>query len=140
MRNHLVRRPPSRDQGPVLLDHAPSDDSPLLVRLLPDAPLDHLIPLPANLSAVVEGVSVGALLPDECVIQDFLPNLWRQHLSIVILWFCTTSRLLNLSGFDLILIIFMNSGMNMNEFLFGMNKRIDNKEFDVDYVKLFGLR
>ena len=65
MRNHLVRRQTSRDQGPVLLDHALGDDPPLLVRLLPDAPLDHLIPVPANLSAVVEGVSVGALLPDE---------------------------------------------------------------------------
>ena len=83
MRNHPVRRQTSRDQGPVLLDHGLGDDAPLLVRLHPDAPLDHHIPLPANFPAVVEGVSVGALLPDESVEQNLVPDLWRQHLLIV---------------------------------------------------------
>ena len=68
MRNHLVGRQTPRSQGPVLLNHTLGDDPPLLVRLLPDASLDHLIPVPAHLSAVVEGVSVGALLSDESVI------------------------------------------------------------------------
>ena len=70
----------SREQGPIFLDHALSDDPPLLGRLLPDAPPDHLIPVPANFSAGVEGVRVGAPLSDDGVIQDFLSDLWRQHL------------------------------------------------------------
>ena len=84
MRNHLVRRKTLR-KPPVLLDHALGDDPPLLVRLQPDAPLDHNIPFPTNLSAVVECVRVGVLLmmSDESVIQDPLPDLRRQHLSIV---------------------------------------------------------
>ena len=77
MRYHLVRRQTSRDQGPVILDHALGDDAPLLVRLLPDASLDHLIPVLANFSAVVEGDRVRAPMSDESVIQYFLPNLWR---------------------------------------------------------------
>ena len=80
MRNHLVRRQTSRDQGPVPLDHALGDDPPLLVRLLPDAPPDHLIPVPANFSAGVEGVRVGAPLSDECVKQYLVPDLGWQHL------------------------------------------------------------
>ena len=80
MRNHLVRRQTLRSQGPVLLYHTLGDDPPLLGGLLPDFPLDHLIPVPANFSAVVESVSVGAALSDEGVIQYFLPDLWRQHL------------------------------------------------------------
>ena len=83
MRNHLVRRQTSRAQEPFLLNHALCDDPPLLVRFLPDKPLYHLIPFPAHLSADVEGVSVGALLPDESVEQNLVPDLWRQHLLIV---------------------------------------------------------
>ena len=67
-------------QVPVLLDHALGDDAPLLVGLLPDAPLDHLIPVPANFSAVVEGVRVGAFLSDASMIQYLLQDLWRKHL------------------------------------------------------------
>ena len=80
MRNHLDRRQTSRAQEPVLLNHALCDESPLLVRLLPDAPVDHLIPVLANLSTVVKSLSVGALLSDESDIQDLFPDFWRQHL------------------------------------------------------------
>ena len=82
MRNHLIRRqtPTPRNQGPVLLDHALCDDPPLLGRLLPDAPPDHRIPVPAHLSAGVEGVRVGSPLSDKSVKQYLFPDFWRQHL------------------------------------------------------------
>ena len=54
MSYHLVRGI-SSPINPVPLNHALSDDPPILVGLLPDAPLDHLIPFPADFSAVFEG-------------------------------------------------------------------------------------
>ena len=77
MGNHLVRgNTPPR---PILLDHAFGDDPLLLGRLQPDAPLDHLIPFPAHFSAVVEGLNVGAILPDESEIQYPIPDFRQQH-------------------------------------------------------------
>ena len=78
MRNHLVRRQTRRSQGPVLLNHTLGDDAPLLVGLLPDAPPDHLIPVPANLSAGLEALVAVAAEEGHNVIEDF----WRKQIKL----------------------------------------------------------
>ena len=76
MSNHRVGGKTLRN--PVPLDHALGDDPPLLVRLHPDKTLDHLIPFPADVSAVIEGVCVFP--SNESMVQYLVPHLKRQHL------------------------------------------------------------